>query len=360
MAAIQRIYQTPLDPGSLGGIKRLHLSLKKQGISASRSKVLKTLKGDDVYTLHKPTRRRFRRNPTIVGGIDKQWQADLVDMTRLSRKNSGYNYILMVIDCFSRFAWALPIKKKDGKTMVTAFKLLLEQSAPRQPQRLHTDKGKEFLNKPFQDFLKEKGISHFTTENETKASQVERLNRTIKSRMFRHFTATQSERFVEVLPDLIHSYNHSHHRSIGMSPADVTGNDEKRIWKEAYLSKMNVGTSSRLRVGQYVRVNTSKSVFEKGYRAGWSEEIFRVSGITGYPIQVYKLEDLNGQPVRGTFYTQELEAIEYKPPTRFIIEKILRKRRLRGITELLIKWKDYPIRLATWITEDQLRQYESV
>ena len=79
----------------------------------------------------------------MVGSIDKQWQADLADMQSLAKQNDGYKYLLTVIDCFSKYAWAIPIKEKSAASLLRAFKLLFEKQAyPRKPNRLQTDKGK--------------------------------------------------------------------------------------------------------------------------------------------------------------------------------------------------------------------------
>ena len=79
-----------------------------------------------------------------------------------------------------------------------------------------------------------------------------------------------------------------------------------------------------------------------------------------HPRKVFKLADLNGDQVRGTFYPEEIQDINFKKPDKFIVEKVLRSRKLKGKTELLIKWKDYPSRLSTWIPESELKNYESI
>jgi hypothetical protein len=58
--------------------------------------------------------------------------------------------------------------------------------------------------------------------DDIKAACVERFNRTLKTRMFRYFTARHTNRWLDVLQSLIESYNKSIHRSIGMAPNDVT------------------------------------------------------------------------------------------------------------------------------------------
>ena len=135
---LKNIYEDPSDPGSFGGVNRLLESARKHEMKVNRNQVETFLKKHEAYTLHRPARRRFQRNPTIVGGIDHQWQADLLDMGSLSKVNAGYRYLLSIIDCFSKYAWAIPLKNKDGKTVVAGFQKALTE---RVPKRLQTDKG---------------------------------------------------------------------------------------------------------------------------------------------------------------------------------------------------------------------------
>lgn len=51
-----------------------------------------------------------------------------------------------------------------------------------------TDKGYELYNKPVQDFLKEKNVTHFFSRNEKKANVAERGIKTIKARLSRYMT----------------------------------------------------------------------------------------------------------------------------------------------------------------------------
>jgi len=85
---------------------------------------------------------------------------------------------------------------------------------------LQSDKGTEFLNSTFQSMLRRRGIKFYTSENEDlKAAVVERFNRTLKTKMFRYVIHANTRRYLDVLDDLLHSYNNTHHRSIGMAPS---------------------------------------------------------------------------------------------------------------------------------------------
>ena len=187
------------------------------------------LSEQDTYTLHKPARRRFKRRCVVVGGPNQQWQSDQVDMSRLKKVNDGTTFILTEIDVFSKLPWCVPLKNKSAASLVAAFTQLLSNGAP---NTLQTDKGTDFLNRSLQKLLKEHGVHHFATHNEeTKASIVERFNRTLKTRMWRYFTKTQSVRYVDVLQAFMRSYNDTYHRSIGMVPSEVTSTNQETVWQ---------------------------------------------------------------------------------------------------------------------------------
>lgn len=112
----------------------------------------------------------FTRRRVIVNQIDEIWSADLVDM---------HNYLLTVIDVFSKYGWI----KKKGETETKAFKTIFKEG--RQPQCVWIDKGKEFYNKHLKEFLDKHDITINSTENEENSNVVERWNRTIKQRMWK-------------------------------------------------------------------------------------------------------------------------------------------------------------------------------
>ena len=251
-------YYDPERVGSYGGVGVLRRVVPEQDVE-------RWLSEQDTYTLHKLVRRRFKRRCVVVCGPNQQWQADLVDMLRLKKVNDGTTFILTVIDVFSKLAWCVPLKNKSAASLVAAFTQLLSNGAP---ITLQTDKGTEFSNRPLQKLLKEHGVHHFATHNEeTKASIVERFNRTLKTRIWRYFTKTQSVRYVDVLQAFMRSYNDTYHRSTGMAPSEATTTNQETVWKRLYGHE-SVGTP-KFRVGDRVRISKAKRDFEKGtWRTG--------------------------------------------------------------------------------------------
>ena len=91
----------------------------------------------------------------------------------------------------------------------------------RKCERLQTDESREFDNRHVQRPLNRENIKFFTVKSQFKAAVCERFNRTLKTKMWRYFTRRGSYRWIDVLPELMRSYNSSIHRSIGMAPNDV-------------------------------------------------------------------------------------------------------------------------------------------
>ena len=247
------IYYDPKRSGGFGGVNRLYEDVKKEGtFKISCTKIKEWLMKQDAYTLHKPIHRRFKKNHAIVGGIDEQWQMDLANMQSMQKFNDGHRYLLVCIDVFSKYAWVVPSKK--GLSLVDAFKTILSSGC--KPEKIITDRGTEFFSKHSKALLKDEDIELYNTYNETKASVVERLIRTLKTRLWRYFMANKTMRYIDTLPDLVHSHNHTVHRSIKRKPAEVTIKNEKKVWHRLYGDHDEVKHQAyKLKIGDQVRIS---------------------------------------------------------------------------------------------------------
>ena len=156
--------------------------------------------------LHKPVKGKFNRLRVLVNGIDKIWAAYLADMKAFSKFNKGFNFLLLVIDIFSKYGWIIPLKNKEGKTVASALKTIFKE---RKPEKMWVDKGKEFYNKDVKAL-----IELYSTENEEKSSVVERWIRTMKEKMWKYFTDHSTNVYIDILPDLVKDYNNTKHSSI--------------------------------------------------------------------------------------------------------------------------------------------------
>lgn len=346
-ATLESVYFNPSHPGSFGGIN----SLARYSGVKDRKKLIKWLEKQEAYTLHKPVRYRFQRRRIIVPGIDHQWQADLVDLSRVKLENENIPFILTCIDVFSKYAWVVPLKTKHGKELVYAFEKIL--SLGRKPRLLQTDKGTEFVNKTFQSYLRSKNIVFFTTENDDiKASIVERFNRTLKTKMWKYFSHEETVRYIDVLQDLVHSYNHTYHRSIKRAPASVNHRNEKEVWYILYGEKHRSSKSLKIRyrVGDLVRISKTRRTFQRGYLPNWTEEIFTIDKVLPLHPPVYVLKDYNGEVLKGVFYEREIQKVN-KDDDVYKIEKVLAERRRGRGKQVLVKWRGYPDSFNSWINK---------
>ena len=295
--------------------------------------------------LHKPIRKKFKKRRVYASGVDSIWAADLVDMQAFSRSNKGYKYILMIIDVFSKYGWAIPLKTKTGIEVEKAFADLWKKQKP--PKKLWTDKGTEFYNKPLSALLKKKKVEIYSTENEEKSSIVERWNRTIKRIMWKYFTANNTKEYVNVLNNIIHKYNNTYHRSIKCTPtAARESSNYRHVYKSLYPTIISKVGKPKFEVGDRVRIVRKKNTFEKGFTPNWTEELFTVVSVKNTSPATYTIADTKGESIKGTFYEQELQKTNQEV---YRIEKVVKKRTRNGIQEVYVKWKGYGNEFNSWI-----------
>jgi hypothetical protein len=305
-ALLSKLYYDTSSPVCYAGVVALTREAKKLDSSITRKNVEKFLARQRTYSLHKPIKKRFPRNRVIAVGVDTNWQADLADFKSLAKFNKHYKYVLTCIDVFSHYVWAVPIKDKKPETVGKAFQSILDEG--RKPWWLYTDRGKEFLGAPFKKILEENEVTHIPASSpDVKAPNVERFNRTLKSRLWKYFTTNKTLKYIDVLDSIVNSINHSYSRPIGCAPVEVTRENENLIRQKLYgdvVPKSNFTYN----VGDYVRIAKEKKKFEKGYHPNFTEEVFVIDRKLKRNPVVYKLKDLDGEDIEGVFYKEELSA----------------------------------------------------
>ncbi|XP_065653086.1 uncharacterized protein LOC136080397 [Hydra vulgaris] len=160
------------------------------------------------------------------------------------------------------------------------------------------DKGLEFYNK----HVKALGVELYSTENEEKSCVVERWNRTMKDKMFKHFSANSTRKYIDL---------------------NLNGNVRSGSVKPKFS------------IDDRVRITKKKGTFEKGYPPRWNKEAFTVSQVQFTDPQTYKITDDNNEEIQGTFYEQEMQKTDQNI---FKIEKVIRKLKNKS----LVKWYGYP------------------
>ena len=259
---LKKLYTDPKFSGSFAGKHRFLKALKSRDRSITKADVEKALRSVDSYGLHRPVKRPqlFRR--IYTKGINYLFQIDLIDMSKYENENDGYRWFITIIDTFSKKAWAFKLKRKSGKAILKVMEPFLEQH---KPKKIEFDQGKEFYNQPFLNLLRRLKIKYFSVYSDHKCAIVERFNRTLKTRMFRSFTANGNRRWVDNLQSLVDGYNDSKHSSTEFKPNEVNKRNEHLVRKILFpkIVKKKSHTKPVFKVGDTVRIARKNPLFKK-------------------------------------------------------------------------------------------------
>ena len=300
-----------------------------------------------------PARKKFPRRTVYSPGLNWIWTSDLADQSRYARVNKGYKWIIVVLDVFTRYAYAKPMKRKTAECVAHALEEIINEAGT-SPTFLWTDKGTEYKNILVDQLLKQHGIKLYSTENEPKGMIAERFIRTLRERLQRTYILTDSTVWWNKLPAILNEYNNHPHKHLrGMTPEQARKEESRAFVYRCQFPKRKREEAKKeipLAIGTKVRISLVKRPpFEKGTTKSWSEEIFKVKSRTtsSQGITTYTLEDTMEEPVEGAFYPQQLQKTNQNI---YRIDRVLRRRKApNGTQQLLVKWFGYPDKFNQWL-----------
>ena len=175
---------------------------------------------NEIYS--KAPKKNYATNKTNVYHIDDIWSLDILDLKDYGPENNrGYRYVLVVIDNFSKFGWTTPLKNKSALTIKDSFENILI-SSKRKPNLIETDRGKEFYNNIFQDFLNKNNIKLYSRNSSYGAVFAERFNRTIRDLLKKPIFEKGYGNWIDVLPTITKQYNNRIHSSTKLTPIQAS------------------------------------------------------------------------------------------------------------------------------------------
>ena len=164
---------------------------------------------NEIYS--KPPKKNYNTNKTDVYYIDDIWSLDILDLKDYGPENNrGYRYVLVIIDNFSKIVWTVPLKNKNAQTIKNSFENILI-STKRKPNLIESDRGREFYNDIFQDFLKKNKIKLLSRNSSYGAVFAERFNRTIRDLHKKIVFEQGDAKWIDVLPTITEQYNNRTH-----------------------------------------------------------------------------------------------------------------------------------------------------
>ena len=244
---------------------------------------------NEIYS--KPPKKNYITNKTDVYYIDDVWSLDILDLKDYGPKNNrGYRYVLVIIDNFSKFGWTIPLKNKTGQTIKDSFENIIINSK-RKPNLIETDRGKEFYNNIFQDFLNKNNIKLYSRNTYLGAVFAERFNKSIRDLLKRPVFEKGDGNWVDVLPTITKQYNNRVHSSTKLTPIQASlKKNEGFVYKNLLDKRKKV--KPKFQINDLVRTADLKKTFSKGDTTNWSYKLYKITEIINDTIPSYKINNL--------------------------------------------------------------------
>ena len=145
---------------------------------------------------------------------------DILDLKDYGPENNrGYRYVLVTIDNFSKYGWTVPLKNKNAQTIKDSSENILI-SSKRKPNLIETDRGKEFYNNIFQDFLNKNNIKLYSRNSSYGAVFAERFKSNIRDLLKKPVFEKGAGNWIwiDILPTITKQYNNRIHSSFKLTP----------------------------------------------------------------------------------------------------------------------------------------------
>ena len=235
--------------------------------------------------------RIYPTNKIVYNHADEIWSMDLADMVDYKiSNNKSYRYIFIVIDNFSKYLWAIPLKNKYSQTITNEFSNNLTTSK-RKPLKIESDRGTEFYNSIFQNFLKSKNINHYSRYTDKGPSIAERVIRTIRNLLKKPVFLAGNANWLKELPSVTKKYNNTIHSSTKMTPTQASKkSNEKAVFDNLRDDRQK--QRPKIKLGDLVRTADIKKVFSKGDSTNYSFKLYTITEVIHDTIPSYRVDYL--------------------------------------------------------------------
>ena len=351
-------YKNPLHPVSFLGIDKIY---KFYNGVLSKKKIKKYLNSTEVNTIMRmqPPNRSNQFTPTIAFYYLDLFQVDLVDVSRISESNNGVKFLLCGIDVFTRKLFVQPVKDKKALSVLSALKAIfgfLEHP----PSNLSSDAGGEFVNKHVSKMLKNLGVKFYISVSENKCSIVEASQKTLQRKMYSYMVNKESIRYIDVLQQIVESYNRGYHRFLKMSPNDAAKQEnfkKLQILNMDRLFKLNqVKPVVIYKIGDQVRatIDKKKNPFVRSYDVQNSiakYQIYKISTRNSVYAKYYlKHMDSDKKITGGWFHARQLTLCTNDT----FRGRVTASRVRRGKKQFKFSYAGYPKEHDQWLDESAI------
>lgn len=358
------LYTDPGKPSSFSSVKNLYFYAKKVLPQIRIKDVQDFLNRSKTWTSFKKPVFKFPRRMVFLAYPGETWQCDTAHLEKLKKQNSGFQYLLFCLDQFSRFLYVRPFKTKNNTETIQIFSSIVEEAGS-SPLYCFTDRGTEmnFMNNAFERFE----VRRYHSNSPLKAQMVERVILSIKRWLFKAMIERGTLRYIDILQDVVWSYNHRIHKSLfGFTPAEAQLPENFQTIKSAFLKKYREhgdkfkSKPPKFAVNDTVKIVKDRTKFSRGFTETFSPQTYTINKV--FPTRPYTF----GIPhFKRKFYEFELVKASPSQP-RFFIDEIskqtatLRSGRVKDEqNRFLIKDKNDPS-YSQWMDEADLKDFKKV
>ena len=300
MKLLDRLYSK--GPASFGGSKRLP-DLSKLPMT----KVKINLETKPSFTKYRSQRLNFPRLKVIVNDLNEIWSLDLAQVDKLAKYNRNVKYLLVAVDCLSRYLRVEPFKTKYAKETAKAFQNPIKH---KQPQKIWVDDGTDFLG-AFKTLCNKRGDHLYSTFSEKKSAFKERNIRSLKNIIYRYLEEKWIYSYINNLDQFVKTINSRVNRIKKLVPNKVTKKNVPRLVSLTVETRRS--QKPKLYVGDFVRIVKKDENLRKGYKQSFTDEVFEIARIPTFNPPTYSLIDSNKEIIHGEFYQPELQLVQESP-----------------------------------------------
>ena len=245
---------------------------------------------NEIYS--KGPKRNYATNKTDVYHIDDTWSLDILDLKDYGPENNrGYRYVLVTIDNFSKFGWTVPLENKNAQTIKDSFENILI-SSKRKPNLIESDRGKEFYNNIFQDFLIKNNIKLYSRNSSYGAVFVERFIRSKRDLLEKPVFEKRDGKWIDILPTITKQYNNKVHSSTKLTPTQASLKKNERFVYKNLIDKRNK-IKPKFQINDLVRTADLRDKhFLKSDTSNWSYKLYKITEIVKDTVLAYKINNL--------------------------------------------------------------------
>ena len=262
---------------------KLYALTKLEGVKATLKEIEQFLNKQHAQQIFSKKIRQ-KAGHIVSFQPDERYQMDLVDMSNFSRKNKGYNWILMMADIFTRQLYAYLLPNKNQESIYKALSQFFEKHSP---ETIISDNDTGFKSDMVKKLMDKNETKNYMVEpSDHKAlGVIDRAIQTIKNAVYKYMKQENTTTYFKELSRMINAYNNTPHSGIqDIAPNDIIDNrdnmDKLQIMNHQYDLE-NRKNRVHFKVGDTVRIKLNKNAFARSFDEKYSDKQYIIKSLDG-------------------------------------------------------------------------------